>query len=285
MSKLISTAAGLSLAVSITACGPSEQQKANEAGAACAVVQETNAFQSSERVRQFNSARKALEMEPYTSGDEVIVKAVKMELCKELVLDGDGSVVATVRRQIEKEEAEAEAERLDQERVKREIRQQLKEEQERKARELMEKAAGLRQEAIDKLGELVISNADLIAQNGSIPRDLRLALEAPCVLDTEQWFSVSLNVTFSNGEKTYYAAYSGKNDFRSGKPKCELSLTAYGRQEASTSLRPFLRGENNIVEITAYDFGTLTGTGEFEGVRGSDIKRLGLETAVPIKVQ
>ena len=135
MSKLISTAAGLSLAMSITACGPSEQQKANEAGSACAVVQETKAFQSSERVRQFNSARKALEMEPYTAGDEVIVKAVNMGLCKELILDFDGSVAAMVRGQIAKEESEVKAEAKAEARwhvlVEREKERQAKENQER----------------------------------------------------------------------------------------------------------------------------------------------------------
>ena len=289
----------------LAACGPSDQQKRDTASATCAIVRETKLFQSADRVREFNAARSALNMEPYTDGDELIIESVERGLCEALVVDSDGSVLKGLQAQIaeesrkqlaeereriaakaaaDEEKKKRDKEELDQilkdladesaqQEVERLAQQQEREERDRAERDRAEK---FRDHIVDRLKMLTISNTDLVVQGKSVPRNARLELIAPCVFDSE-YFNLEMTVVFANREELE-ADYS----FDLFESKCVLEINAYNGEGADKTLKPFLDGRNPITSVVAKRVVLFSGTGDFEGLDQSSISNRELNVEITL---
>jgi hypothetical protein len=93
----------LLLGVIISSCSLSEKERNETAIITCNILSETRNFQSSERIKEINSAREKLGEELFLEGNEKIIEAFKYDLCKELVLnDPDYDNLLIVKKNIEK---------------------------------------------------------------------------------------------------------------------------------------------------------------------------------------
>jgi hypothetical protein len=96
--------------VLLVGCGPSDEEKAFIAQAACAYLKESNDVQPADRVERINQARRELHLSAFTEGDEQIERALQWDTCTLLVLNGNWSEVADQREAAEMAAQEAEFE-------------------------------------------------------------------------------------------------------------------------------------------------------------------------------
>ena len=75
------------IAFSLAACGPSEEEKYRVATVTCAVMKESNPFESALRAEKINEARERLGEPPFVDGDKVIRTAINYGTCDLLVLN------------------------------------------------------------------------------------------------------------------------------------------------------------------------------------------------------
>lgn len=73
----------------LTACGESEAEKKNRIDnitkTTCAILKETTENQGAFRVKELNSARQDIGIEPFVNGDEMIQNSIQLGLCESLV--------------------------------------------------------------------------------------------------------------------------------------------------------------------------------------------------------
>ena len=73
------------IALLLSGCGPSEREIDDIASVTCNIISESNAFQSSYRIKELNAARQAIGAVPFLGSDDDIRVALSYGLCKELV--------------------------------------------------------------------------------------------------------------------------------------------------------------------------------------------------------
>ena len=79
----------LSPLIFIASCGKTPEQKAEIAIISCNILEAYLDTDASRRITEINRARKELGEEPFLGKDEEIKKAIKYNLCKELVLNDE----------------------------------------------------------------------------------------------------------------------------------------------------------------------------------------------------
>ena len=77
----------LLIAIFLTACGPSQEEKENIAAVTCSIMSETRNMDSAIRVEKMNNAREKIGGEPFLDGDSAIKESFEYGLCQELVLN------------------------------------------------------------------------------------------------------------------------------------------------------------------------------------------------------
>ena len=96
----------VAIALLITGCGQSQDEKVKIAAVTCAILVEIRDMDASIRVEKINEAREKIGGEPFLSGDVVIKEALEFGLCQELVLNEtyDDSLQALKEKPTVKEE-------------------------------------------------------------------------------------------------------------------------------------------------------------------------------------
>ena len=131
-------------ALTLTACGPSQQEIDDTATITCNIMAESRNMDAAFRIKEINAAREKIGAGPYLGDDQEIRDSFEMGLCKELV-KGDGSYEVGLLKWQQK----LEAERLAQKKARdAEIARQAKLDAERE-----EQKARARAEAVAKYGE------------------------------------------------------------------------------------------------------------------------------------
>ena len=109
----------LLIAIFLTACGPSPEEKRNIAAVTCSIMGETRNMDSAVRIEKMNNAREKIGGEPFLDGDYVIKESFEYGLCQELVLNENYNERLQSRKDAQRERARlAEEERAEERRVK-----------------------------------------------------------------------------------------------------------------------------------------------------------------------
>ena len=73
------------LAITLTACGPSQEEIDNTAKIACSIMSESREMDAAMRIREINAARQKIGADPYLEGDYRIKESIRFGLCERLV--------------------------------------------------------------------------------------------------------------------------------------------------------------------------------------------------------
>lgn len=92
-------------ALTLTACGPSQQEIDDTATITCNIMAESRNMDSAFRIKEINEAREKIGAGPYLGNDEQIRDSFEMDLCKELVKGDDSYEVGLLKYQRELEAA------------------------------------------------------------------------------------------------------------------------------------------------------------------------------------
>ena len=104
----------LLIAIFLTACGPSPEEKKNIAAVTCSIMGETRNMDSAVRIEKMNNAREKIGGEPFLDGDYVIKESFEYRLCQELVLNENYNERLQSRKDAQREKARlAEEERAE----------------------------------------------------------------------------------------------------------------------------------------------------------------------------
>ena len=129
------------LAITLTACGPSQEEVDNTAKIACNIMAESREMDAAMRIREINAAREKIGADPYLEGDYEIKESIHFGLCERLVKNDPEVLVELVKLRkelVDKRIAE----------LQEELRiAELKKAEEQRARELRLAKEVMRQEA------------------------------------------------------------------------------------------------------------------------------------------
>lgn len=143
------------LAITLAACGPSQEEIDNAATITCNIMSESSNMDAGMRIKEVNAAREKIGAPPYLGTNETISESLDWDLCEELIKNDPNYADLVVLKK------EAEARRLEEERLAQARAKAEAEEAERVAR-----AEGER-----KYREIV---ADYIAEFTSKPKLLNV---------------------------------------------------------------------------------------------------------------
>ena len=137
----------LSPLIFITSCGKSPEEKIEVATITCNILEASlDTDDASQRIKEINRVREELNEEAFLGKDDEITKAIKYNLCKELVLNDklyEESLETAIEEEKIAEEEAIEAARIAREKEKEEERQKIKEWAEENKKMLEEKTIPL----------------------------------------------------------------------------------------------------------------------------------------------
>lgn len=116
------------LAITLAACGPSQEEIDNAATITCNIMSESSNMDAGMRIKEVNAAREKIGAPPYLGTNETISESLDWDLCEELIKNDPNYADLVVLKK------EAEARRLEEERL---AQARAKAEAERKYREIV----------------------------------------------------------------------------------------------------------------------------------------------------
>lgn len=194
------------LAITLAACGPSQEEIDNAATITCNIMRESSNMDAGMRIKEVNAAREKIGAPPYLGTNETISESLDWDLCEELIKNDPKYADLVVLKK------EAEARRLEEERLAQARAKAEAEEAERVAR-----AEGER-----KYREVV---SDYIAEFPSRPKLLNVEY-------SERTQTVKVEIECIKQHKTLY--YDLKLEFDGGSLAKSLRFSTGEPQECQT---------------------------------------------------
>lgn len=190
------------LAITLTACGPSQEEIDNAATITCNIMSESSNMDAGMRIKEVNAAREKIGASPYLGTDETIRESLDWDLCEELIKNNPNYVDLVVL----KKEAKAR-------RVKEERQAQAQAEAEAKEAERVARA-----ESEKKYRELI---SDFIAEVTSTPKILNMEYSKRF-----KW----VDVDFDCGDTPKSLHYQLRLEFDGASLATKMPFKLYGRE-------------------------------------------------------